>query len=276
MNSDKFLPHADHHRQSAILHPMTYLESILLGALEGLTEFLPISSTGHLILATELLSIPDTPALGSFIIAIQLGAILAVILLFFRDFLDRRVLLRLLVAFVPTGLAGFLLYPFVKGVLLSDPMIVVIALAVGGAAIIAIERDHGKEPREETPVASLPLRKTLLIGAAQALAIIPGVSRSGATVMGGLLMGLPRATVLKFSFLLAVPTMLAATGYDLLKTPEAVSGENASLLLAGFLTAFLVALLTVKAAMAFVRRHSFAAFGWYRIALAAFFWLVIL
>jgi undecaprenyl-diphosphatase len=255
---------------------MTYVESILLGALEGITEFLPVSSTGHLILASNLLSLPESATLSSFIIAIQLGAILAVVLLFFREFLNLQVLLRLVLAFIPTGFVGLLLYPFIKNVLLGDPMIVVLALALGGAAIIAIERDHGKEKQEEIPITTLPLKKIFLIGCAQALAVIPGVSRSGATVMGGLLMKLPRATVLKFSFLLAVPTMLAATGYDLLKTPEALSGTSLPLIATGFITAFIVALATMKVALAFVRHHSFAPFGWYRIVLALLFWLIIL
>lgn len=255
---------------------MTYFDSILLGALEGLTEFIPVSSTGHLILASTLLGLPQTDAMKSFEIAIQLGSILAVVVLFFKDFLNLEVLKRLVIAFIPTGLVGFFLYGFIKDVLIGDPMIVVTALAVGGAAIIAIERDHGKDERAEEPVTSVSFKKSLLIGVAQSLAVIPGVSRSGATVMGGLLLGLPRATVLKFSFLLAVPTMIAATGYDLLKTPEALMGNNAGLLAAGFVTAFLVALATVKAAMAFVKRYSFAPFGYYRIALAFLFWLIIL
>ncbi len=255
---------------------MTIFESILLGAVEGITEFLPISSTGHLILAGTLLDIPNTPAFTSFLIAIQLGAILAVIVYFFREFLSVPVWKRLIVAFIPTGVVGVTLYPLIKDVLLREPMIVVLALAVGGAFIIAIERDHGKEPREELPVTALTLKKSFLIGIAQSLAVIPGVSRSGATVMGGLLMKLPRATILKFSFLLAVPTMLAATAYDLIKTPEALLGQNMQLLAAGFTTAFLIALVTMKFAMAFVRKHSFAPFGWYRIILALFFWFIIL
>jgi len=255
---------------------MTYFDSILLGMLEGLTEFLPVSSTGHLILASTLLGLPQTDALKSFEIAIQLGSILAVVVLFFRDFFSIAVLKRLILAFIPTGIVGLLLYRFIKDFLIGDPLIVVIALAVGGALIIAIEREQPEGERPEIAIADLPYKKTFLIGLAQSLAIIPGVSRSGATVMGGLLMKLPRATVLKFSFLLAVPTMLAATGYDLIKTPEAFAGQNAGLLAVGFTTAFIVALLTVKVAMAFVKKHSFAPFGWYRIALALFFWFVIL
>ncbi len=254
---------------------MTISESVLLGALEGITEFLPVSSTGHLILASTLLEIPSSPELSSFLIAIQLGAILAVGIFFFREFLSFTVWKRLIVAFIPTGIVGVTLYPLIKDVLLSNPLIVVIALAVGGAFIIAIERSEG-EAREETPVTSLSYRKTFLIGIAQSLAIIPGVSRSGATVMGGLIMKLPRATILKFSFLLAVPTMVAATAYDLYKTPSALTDGNFTLIAIGFTTAFIVALLTVKVAMAFVRKHSFAPFGWYRIVLALFFWFVIL
>ena len=255
---------------------MTYLESIVLGALEGLTEFLPVSSTGHLILAGTLLGIPESPAFTSFLISIQLGAILAVVLFFFRDFLSLAVWKRLIIAFIPTGVVGVTLYPLIKDVLLGDPAIVVMALALGGALIIAIERSHGKEKHEEVPLGTLPMKKALLVGVAQSLAIIPGVSRSGATVMGGLLMRLPRATILKFSFLLAVPTMLAATAYDLYKTPEALMQGNAGLIAAGFVTAFIVALLTMRVALAFVKKHSFAPFGWYRLLLAAFFWLVIL
>lgn len=255
---------------------MTIFDSILLGALEGLTEFLPVSSTGHLILASTFLGIAQTDAFKSFEIAIQLGSILAVVVLFFREFFDWKILTRLIVAFIPTGFIGFFLYRFIKDFLIGDPMIVVIALAVGGAAIIAIERDFAKSDVPEMDIRSLSYKKSFLIGVAQSIAVIPGVSRSGATVMGGLLMKLPRATVLKFSFLLAVPTMLAATGYDLLKTPEALSGQNMLLLGTGFVIAFAVALLTVKAAMAFVRKHSFAPFGWYRIVLALAFWFFVL
>lgn len=255
---------------------MTFFHSIVLGFIEGVTEFLPVSSTGHLILASTLMGLPQTEALKSFEIAIQLGSILAVVVLFFKDFLSLPTITRLIVGFIPTGFVGFFLYRFIKDFLIGDPMIVVIALAVGGAFIIAIERDHGKEAQEEILVTSLSLKKVFLIGVAQSLAVIPGVSRSGATVMGGLLMKLPRATILKFSFLLAVPAMLAATAYDLLKTPDALMGQNLGLLATGFVTAFVVALLTVKAAMAFVRRRSFAPFGWYRIILALLFWFFVL
>lgn len=257
---------------------MTYLESVLLGILEGLTEFLPVSSTGHLILASELLQIPDSAFLTSFTIAIQLGSILAVVVMYFRQLLDLEVLKRLAVAFLPTGIIALTLYRLVKEQLLGNPLIVVGALAAGGVAIILIERFRRQvpEPEEAPDLRSLSYVKCFLLGLYQALAIVPGVSRSGATVMGGLLMGLPRATVLSFSFLLAVPTLAAATAYDLYKTPEALMGANFSLLATGFIAAFLVALLVIRYALSFVKRYSFEPFGWYRILLAATFFLLVL
>jgi len=255
---------------------MTFFDSVFLGALEGLTEFLPISSTGHLVLASTLLGIAQTEAVKSFEIAIQLGSILAVVVLFWREFLNRQVLVRLVVAFLPTAFIGFTLYRIVKDVLLGNPFIVVVALFIGGVLIILIERSVRTDSATELAIESVSLKQSFLIGLAQSLALIPGVSRSGATVMGGLLMKLPRATVFKFSFLLAVPTMLAATAYDLLKTPDALAQNNAVLLSVGFLVAFFVALLTVKAAMAFVKRYSFTPFGWYRIVLALLFWFFVL
>lgn len=257
---------------------MTFLESILLGVLEGLTEFLPVSSTGHLILASELLGIPDGPFLTSFTIAIQLGSILAVVVMYFRQFLDLEVLKRLAVAFLPTGIIALTLYRLVKDVLLGNPQVVVYALFIGGVAIILIERfrKNVPEPRDGTELRDLSYLQCFLLGLYQASAIVPGVSRSGATVMGGLLMGLPRATVLSFSFLLAVPTLLAATAYDLYKTPEALMGGNFGLMAAGFITAFLVALLVIRYALLFVKRYSFEPFGWYRIVLAALFAFFVL
>ena len=255
---------------------MTHLDALILGILEGLTEFLPVSSTGHLILASSLLGLPQTEAFKSFEIAIQLGSILAVVVLYFRSFLDVEVLKRLLVAFIPTGLVGFLLYRFIKESLIGNPLIVVVALALGGAAIILIERFVRSREAAEGEVKDITLLQAFLVGLAQSLAVVPGVSRSGATVMGGLLLGIPRTAILSFSFLLAVPTMLMATAYDLYKTPEALLGANLWLLSTGFIAAFLVALLVIRAALAFVRRHSFEAFGWYRIALAAAFFFLVL
>lgn len=254
---------------------MTYLDSIILGVIEGLTEFLPVSSTGHLILASALLHIPGSAFLSTFEIVIQLGAILAVIILFWREFLDLEVLKRVLVAFLPTAVIGYALYHFIKQLLQSE-FVVVWALALGGLAIIAIEWFRRGNDTTDADIRSLTYTQCALVGLAQALAVIPGVSRSGATVMGGLLMKIPRATIFKFSFLLAVPTMLAASGLDLIKNPDALVGANMNVLILGFAVAFAVALSTIRAAMNFVKKRSFAPFGIYRIVAALAFFLIVL
>lgn len=255
---------------------MTYLESIILGVLEGMTEFLPVSSTGHLILASHLLGMPQTEFLKTFEIAIQLGSILAVVLVYWKQFLDLELLKKLVVAFLPTGIVGFTLYRFIKDVLIGDPAIVAGALIVGGIVLLLVEWKYTpKEEASEDPK-SLTYKQSLLVGSAQCLAMIPGVSRSGATVAGGLLMGLSRSAILSFSFLLAVPTMAIATAYDLYKNPEVLVGANLPVLGVGFVTAFLVGLVVVRFALSFVRKYSFVPFALYRIALGLVFWFVIL
>jgi undecaprenyl-diphosphatase len=254
---------------------MTYLDTIILGVIEGLTEFIPVSSTGHLILASSLLQIPESAFLSTFEVVIQFGAILAVLILFWREFLDIAVLQRIIVAFIPTGIIGYALYHFIKGYLLGNDTVVVWALALGGIAIILIEWFRKGTTTEEADIRSLTYKQCLLIGLAQALAVIPGVSRSGATVMGGLLMKIPRATIFKFSFLLAVPTMLAAAGLDLLKSHDALTSANMGTLVLGSAIAFGVAFATLRAAMRFVRKSSFTPFGIYRIIAAVIFWLIL-
>ena len=255
---------------------MTFTESIILGIVEGLTEFLPVSSTGHLILVSHLLGIPQTEAFKSFEIAIQLGSILAVVVLFWRSFLDIEVLKRLMFAFIPTGIIGFLLYSLIKTYLIGNSVVVVFALALGGLVIILIEWWKRDAVQSEGAVTDMTYTQSFLVGIAQALAVVPGVSRSGATVMGGLLMNIPRTAILTFSFLLAVPTMLMATAYDLYKTPEALMGTNLELLAIGFITAFIVALFVIRFALSYVRKHSFIGFGIYRILVAALFAFFIL
>ena len=257
---------------------MTFSESIILGVLEGLTEFLPISSTGHLILAGHLLGIPPSDFQSTFMIAIQLGSILAVVALFWKKFFDWHMLKLILVAFIPTGILGFLLYKTVKG-FLGNPYIVVGALFFGGVALIAIELWNKRRVAQGTLTntdAPISLTQAFIIGCGQALAMIPGVSRSGATVGTGLLLGLTREQLLMFTFLLAVPTMFVATAYDIYKNPSVLSLESIELLIAGCITAFIVALGTMKAALSFVRKHTFIFFGYYRIALALVFLLFIL
>ncbi|HEY4488525.1 MAG TPA: undecaprenyl-diphosphatase UppP [Candidatus Paceibacterota bacterium] len=254
---------------------MTYIDAVVLGIIEGLTEFLPISSTAHLILAGEVLGIPSSEFLKSFDIAIQLGAICSVVVLFARSFLDFEVLKRLVIAFVPTGVIGFLFYALVKSFLLESIPTIVFALALGGVALIVFEYFH-REETEETPVSAISLKHAFGIGIFQSLGMIPGVSRSGATIIGGLLLGIPRTTIVEFSFLLAVPTMIAATGYDLFKNASTFTLENISVLAVGFVVSFVVAILAIKFLLSYVRTHTFVSFGIYRILAAAMFWLILI
>lgn len=243
---------------------MTLVDSIILGIVEGLTEFLPISSTAHLILGSQALSIPSSTFLSSFIIAIQLGAIGAVVLLFWRTLVfDLETMKRVLVAFIPTALIGFLLYKLLKEVLVENLLLIAIALLLGGIILILFERFHEEGTKEMTYTSAF------LIGCIQSLAIVPGVSRAGATILGGLSLGIPRVKIVEFSFLLAIPTMLAATGYDLLKSGSSFAANEWELLAVGFIVSFIAAYACVKWLIRYVQTHSFAVFGWYRVALGS-------
>lgn len=263
------------------------LTAILLGIVEGLTEFLPVSSTGHLILATELFGY-NAARWEMFNIIIQLGAILAVVVLYWRTFWHAGLgVLRLepqglrfarnvLVAFIPAAILGLLL-KHVIDILLGSPAVVAWALVVGGIAIIAIERVV--KPGDDVPVAELPLGLVIGIGVAQCLAMIPGISRSGATIMGALGMGVGRKTAAEFSFFLAVPTMLGASTLEIFdKRDQLASGAMAvgwGEIAIGFVVSFVVAMAVIKAFVAYISRHGFAPFGWYRIVagLIAIAWL---
>ena len=211
----------------------------------------------------------------SFEIAIQLGAIASVIGLYWRRFLEPAVVSRVLVAFLPTGLIGFALYRVVKTYLFDSEAVVLWALGLGGVALIVFELLHREGDDAVPDVASIPYLKALLIGVFQSLSIVPGVSRAGATIVGGLILGLSRSTIVEFSFLLAVPTMLAATGYDLLKNASAFAPQQFGVLAAGFIAAFFVALLSIKFLLAFIRTRTFIPFGIYRIVIALAFARVI-
>jgi undecaprenyl-diphosphatase len=254
---------------------MDLLDAIILAIVEGLTEFLPVSSTGHTILAAALLNITQTPFVKSFEIALEFGSILAVVVLYWRYFLDIAVLKRLIVAFIPTGIVGFVFYRFFKDVLFGNEQIVLWALLLGGIFIILFELRY-KERSAIEEMAQIPYKHCLLIGLFQSVSIIPGVSRSAPTIMGGLALGMKRQTIVLFSFLLAVPTMIAASGFDLIMSYNEFSGGQVDLLLVGFLVSFLVALPAIKLFLGYVRKHSFIPFGIYRILLViAFFFLVI-
>jgi undecaprenyl-diphosphatase len=253
-----------------------WLQVLLLGALEGLTEFIPVSSTGHLILMQEVLGFEGPPG-RVFEIAIQLGAILAVVLLYFgrlwgvllglpRDPAARHFAIAVLLAFLPAAVVGALAHGFIKTVLFS-PWVVAVSLILGGIAILLIERARPNPVIHS--VEQLPLSRALAIGALQCLAMIPGVSRSGATIMGALLLGVDRRTAAEFSFFLAIPTMFGAVVYDLYKNRDTLTLDAGLIIAVGFAAAFLTALLVVRALISFVARHGFAPFAWYRIALGS-------
>lgn len=254
---------------------MDYLQAALLGIVEGLTEFLPVSSTGHLILASSLLGLAQTEFHKTFEIVIQFGAILAVIVTYWRSLLDLEVWKRLIVAFIPTGVIGFTLYPFIKGYLIGNELVVVWALLLGGIALIVFELLH-KEAEGEDAIRSITYGQAVMIGLFQSLAMVPGVSRAAASIVGGLLVGLRRSTIVQFSFLLAVPTMAAASGYDLLKSAPSFSMGEFGLLMTGFLASFAVALIAIRFFLRYVRRHSFIPFGIYRIAVAVLFFAFVI
>jgi undecaprenyl-diphosphatase len=261
--------------------PELLAKAVILGLVEGITEFIPVSSTGHLIVVTEWLGQVDERS-KTFDIFIQLGAILAIVWLYRARLIhaasaarhepeSRRFFLNLAIAFVPAGAIGFLIHGWIKERLFNTP-VVAAALVVGGIAILLIER---WVPRIRYPqVTDVPPMTALGIGVAQVLSLIPGTSRSGATIMGGYALGLSRTAATEFSFFLAIPTMFAATLYDLMKSAGALSVADVPFFAVGFVVSFISALIVVKAFLAYVSHHSFAVFAWYRIAFgAALFWL---
>ena len=249
-----------------------FLQALLLGVVEGLTEFLPISSTGHLILLGDLLGFQGPPG-KTFEIVIQLGAILAVCVVYWQRLLGAAMGLRsdpqarafvrnILIGFLPAMLIGAVAYKAIRA-LLDSPVVVAVALIVGGFAILAIER-LVKKPRVMS-VEAMPMPVAVKIGLFQCLAMVPGVSRSGATIMGALLLGVDRKAAAECSFFLAIPTMVAATAFKVYKDWALLSFDNVALIAAGFAAAFLAALVVVRAAIAFISRHGFAPFAYYRI-----------
>lgn len=250
---------------------MNIIYAALLGVIEGITEFLPISSTGHLILASKLLGLQNTNFLKSFEIFIQSGAILAVIWYFWRDLVTKTSQLKkVIVAFIPTALIGLLLYKFIKTFLIGNIAVTLWALALGGVALILIELSFKRRKQEERSLSAVTYKEAFLVGVIQGISVIPGVSRSAASIVGGMLLGMDRKTAVEFSFLLAIPTLLAATGLDLIKTNFNFNANEWTLLAVGFVTSFISAMLVIKWFLSYVRKYSFIPFGIYRIILAIF------
>jgi undecaprenyl-diphosphatase len=264
------------------------LIAIILGIVEGVTEFIPVSSTGHLILATELLGF-DADKWSAFNVIIQLGAILAIVVLYWRTFwavlegmlkgnaVSWRFVRNILIAFLPSAILGFLLINRIEA-LLGNGVVVAVALILGGIAILVIEKMVKRS--DVVGVAEMPLRTVVGVGLIQCLAMIPGVSRSGATILGGLSLGVERRTAAEFSFFLAIPTMLGATTLELVKHRDTLmagaSGVGFGTVAVGFVVSLVVAIVVVKAFVHYISRHGFAPFAWYRIVVgaAALVWLL--
>jgi undecaprenyl-diphosphatase len=263
---------------------MNIFDALILGIVEGITEFLPVSSTGHMILTGHLLGLGDNAFAKSFEIIIQLGAILAVVYLYWDKILkSREALVKVLVAFLPTAFIGLAAYSFVKKHLLGNDAVVVASLFVGGIALVIFEKFIGRKAAEvtgsaptssstgeslEASFSTITYKKAVYLGVWQSIAMVPGVSRSAATIVGGEIMGISRKTIVEFSFLLAIPTMLSATALDVYKHADTFHSSDVMLLVVGFVTAFAVALLAVKSFLSYIQKHSFASFGYYRIVIA--------
>jgi len=245
---------------------MNYFQAIILAIIEGLTEFLPVSSTGHMIIGSSFMGIASDPFVKLFTVAIQLGAILSVVVLYFKRFFKSiNFYIKLLVAFIPAAFFGLLLSKKIDE-LLESPMAVGISLLVGGIILLFVDKWFNKPTiNEEEQINYLTALK---IGFFQCIAMIPGVSRSGATIVGGMSQKLSRKVAAEFSFFLAVPTMFAATAkklYDFYKEGHTITAEQTNLLIIGNVIAFIVALLAIKSFIGFLNKHGFKVFGWYRI-----------
>jgi undecaprenyl-diphosphatase len=256
---------------------MNFFEAVVLGIIEGLTEFLPISSTGHLILATEVLDINPNSFVTSFEITIQLGAILSVVFLYWRYLRNNlKIIPKLIASFVPTAIVGYVAYPVIKHNFLNNSTLVLWSLLIGGMVLIFFERWQSRRPENPKGLEQVSFPEAVIIGCFQAVSVIPGVSRAAATIVGGLLVGLRRSVIVEYSFLLAIPTMLAATVLDLTESAYSFSGNEFFLLAVGFAASFVVAMLAVKSFLKFVENHDFTPFGIYRIVLALLFWFLVM
>lgn len=250
---------------------MTLIQSIIIAIVEGLTEFLPVSSTGHMILASTAMNIHDDQFVKTFEIAIQLGAILAIVLLYYKRFLQGlTIYYKLTAAFIPTAVIGLLAYDFIKSYLFN-PIVVSVSLVLGGVVLILIDKRLVQQESKTIDLEAISYRRAVSIGFIQCFSMVPGVSRAAATIIGGVFNGLDKKQATEFSFLLAVPTMIAATGYDLLKTPVEFDQYQLILLSVGLIVAFFTAWIAVKIFLKLVSNYGFKHFGYYRIFIGLLF-----
>lgn len=258
-------------------NPVDYFQAIIFSLVEGLTEFLPISSTGHLILTAKLLNIQQSEFVKSFEIIIQLGAIAAIVFLYFKKLTTSiKVIERVFIAFLPTIVIGFTVYKIVKDILLENPMVTVVSLLVGGIALTILELVYIEKEHHADALEYITRKQAFIIGLTQSISMIPGVSRAAATIVGGLFVGLKRKTAVEFSFLLAVPTMLAASTLDVVQSEFDFKTNELTLLTIGFIGSFIVAIFAVKFLLKFIQTHTFIPFGIYRIVIAILFWIFVL
>lgn len=256
---------------------MDFLQATILSIVEGLTEFLPISSTGHLILTSEILKISQTDFVKSFEVIIQLGATLAVVFLYWNKVATNfKLWPKLIIGFLPTGVIGLTLYKVIKTMLLGNYFVTLWALFLGGIVLIILEKIYREQDHHLSDINQISNKQAFLIGVCQAFAIIPGVSRAAVTIMGGLFLGLKRTTAVEFSFLLAIPTMAAATSLDLVKSSFSFSQNEIILLIIGLIGSFITAIFAVRFLLKFVKTHSFIPFGIYRIVLSLLFWMLVI
>lgn len=254
---------------------MDIFQAVIFSFVEGLTEFLPISSTGHLILTAKILGIPQSEFVKTFEISIQFGAILGALFLYGKKFIKEPVvLMRVFFAFIPTGVIGFIFYKMIRTFLIGSTEITLISLFLGGILILLFEK-HFKTHEGGSTVADLSITQSLAIGAVQSISAIPGISRSAATIFGGMFAGLKREEAVEFSFMLAIPTLAVAAGYDFLKTSSALEPGEVYLMLIGLLAAFLTSIIAIKWLLRFVSRNDLSIFGYYRIGIAIIFLLFV-
>jgi len=251
---------------------MDYLQAIIVAIVQGVTEFIPVSSTGHMIITGKILGIESNDFVRLFTVCIQLGSILSVVVLYFKRFFQTMSFYyKLFVAFLPAAVIGFLFHDYIDA-LLDSALVVAIALIVGGIVLIFIDKLFEKQSEKQSDEQfeksdEITYPKALKIGLFQVIAMIPGVSRSAATIVGGLTQKLSRKAATEFSFFLAVPTMFGATAYKLLKMYDQINVENLKILLLGNLVAFIVSALVIKALIAYLQKHGFKLFGYYRICI---------
>jgi len=249
---------------------MTFLQALILAIVEGITEFLPVSSTGHMIIASAFMGINESSFVKIFEVNIQFGAILSVVVLYWKRFFQSLdFYYKLLVAFIPAAVIGFLLGDFIDS-LLENVWVVASSLLIGGVILLFVDKWFQSSNEEK-----IDYKKSLFIGFFQCIAMIPGVSRSAATIIGGMAQGLNRKTAAEFSFFLAVPTMFAASAYKMLKGYKEITTDNLDILLFGNLIAFIVAMLAIKFFISFLTKYGFQIFGWYRIVLGLFLLILL-